>query len=137
VLAAAGGCYDMKQRQYQLSVRNDTSRPLTLWLTKDGPPIEAGWRSPEDLEIETPSADERIAGVVVEPGKTGTAGPVKGEFGPQTNAVLRVYGGATKIAEILAIGRKSANRLDVVLKPGVNRLVVTDTDGKMAVTPAK
>jgi hypothetical protein len=135
IAALAGGCSNAKTRQYELYVHNQTSQPVTLWLTKDGPPIEAGWRSPEDLAIEAPEGDERIAGVVVEPGKVGTAGPVKGEFGPQTNAVLRVYSGATTMSQILAFSRKSPGRLDVVIKPGKNRLTVTDANGELAVTP--
>ena len=50
--------------------------------------------------------------------------------------MLRVYSGVTRLSEILATGRGSPARLDVVLEPGNNRLVVTDADGKLAVAPA-
>jgi hypothetical protein len=130
----AGGCSNAKTREYELYVHNQTSQPISLWLTKDGPPIEAGWRTPEDLAIEMLDT-ERFPGRLVPPGDVATHAPVKGEFGPRTNAVLRVYSGATTVSQILATGRRDPNRLDIVLRPGMNRLAVTDADGKLAVTP--
>src|SRR5439155_26973832 len=66
---AAIGCGSTKS--FQLEVTNQTDRSITLWLTKDGPPAEDGWRSPEELataaahEGRQPSYDFAI----VDPGK--------------------------------------------------------------------
>ena len=47
-------------------------------------------------------------------------GAVKGQFLPSTAAQLRVYSGAEKFSDLLAISRGSPNRLDLDLKPGSN-----------------
>ena len=50
----AGGCHSYETRAYDVMVRNDSPVPIVVWLTKDGPPYEQAWLSPEDIAIETP-----------------------------------------------------------------------------------
>ncbi|HVT88586.1 MAG TPA: hypothetical protein VHD56_07025 [Tepidisphaeraceae bacterium] len=116
----------MQRRTYDVLVKNDSAKPVTIWLTKDGPAWENGWKSPEDLAIESPKMDERISGVIVPPGKTASTGQVSGEFAPSTQAILRVYLGQRLIHELLAMDRGTHDRIDVTLKPGSNSLLVTD-----------
>jgi len=129
------GC--SKAQSYEITVKNDAARPITLWLTKEGggKPMR-GWRSPEDLAINTLADDEKIGGVIVEAGKTASSGKVQGNFERGTYACLRIYAGEQKFTDLLAISRGSPNRIDFTLNPGKTDLVVTDTAGKLAVHSA-
>ena len=130
------GC--AKTQTYDISVKNDTSRPITLWLTKEGggKPMK-GWRSPEDLAINTLADDEKVAGVIVEAGKTALSGRVQGTFEPGTYASLRIYRGEQKFTGLLAISPGSPNRIDYPISPGKTDRVVTDRSGRLAVQYAR
>jgi hypothetical protein len=130
------GCSSSKQYTYEISVRNNSGGPVTIWLTKDGPPAEKGWRSPEQVAIQAPGHEERISGVTVPDGKTASTGLVKGEFEPGSYAWLRIYEGKyANFSELLAVSSKSAKRVDQPLDPGVNRLVVKSRNGRIYVEP--
>ena len=128
------GCHSVENRSYDVNVKNDSIKPVTIWLTKNGPPWEAGWKSPEDLAIESPKNDERIAGVVVPPGKTASTGKIAGQFEPHVDAILRVYLGQKTFDDLLAVSHDSPDRIEVVLKPGVNQIVVRDDNGSIKAT---
>src|SRR5690349_9748573 len=83
------GCGSTKS--YQVEVANHTSQPVTLWLTKDGPPREEGWLSPEDLTTVQSERQLQYDFVVVDPTRTGYTDKVSGQFPSGTHAVLRVY----------------------------------------------
>jgi hypothetical protein len=121
-------------RSYDVSLKNDSTKPVTIWLTKSGPKFEQGWKSPEDLAIESPKMNEKIAGVVVPPGKTAATGNVTGTFEPRVDAILRVYLGQKDFNELLATNRQSLDRTDVVLKPGTNRILVKDDGNGVSAT---
>src|SRR4051812_42156655 len=101
------GCQSGEKRTYDVTLKNLSSRPMTIWLTKNGPPWEEGWKSPEDIALESPQINERIGGIVVPPGKTASTGPKTGMFAPRVEAVLRIYHGQKMFNEILAIDRDS------------------------------
>jgi hypothetical protein len=111
-------------RSYTISVKNDSPEPMTVWLTKDGPPIEAKWLSPEQIAVMGKSKDDPISGVVIPPGKTGEMGPIDGRFEPGANAVLRVYRGQKLFNDLLAISAGSPGRTDLRLAPGTNAIVI-------------
>ena len=69
------GCSSAKEYTFDVSVKNESGRPITLWLTKDGPPMEEGWRSPEQVAMQSPGHEERISGVLVPDGKTASYRP--------------------------------------------------------------
>ncbi|WP_428937976.1 hypothetical protein [Fontivita pretiosa] len=123
----------VQKRTYDVTVENRSARTVTVWLTKNGPAWEQGWKSPEDLAIESPRADEPIGGVVVPPGKTASTGRRTGRFVGNTDAILRVYLGQHTFSDLLAISRDSPSRIDVTLKPGANTIIVTDADGGVSV----
>jgi len=128
------GCFT-ESRVYDVHVRNNTSGPVTLWLTKDGPPEEAGWERPESLALGKLQDDGPLGGVIVPARGVASTGPVKGQFYRDTGAELRIYTGSNTFAEILAIGRDSLLRMDYSLKPGRNDLTLTDgTDGRVRVS---
>jgi hypothetical protein len=131
LLALSWGCSSVKPRTYDVSVTNRTNEPVTIWLTKDGPPYEEGWLSPEDYAIFQPGRIEPFPGWVIMPGEQATTGVIMGKFEPQTRAVLRVYGGQLRFSEILA---RSRERLDVPLDAGRSSLVVTDQNQKLSVS---
>jgi len=133
ILLVAGGCSTNEKRTYNVAVKNDSRVPVTVWLTKDGPVYEQNWKSPEDLAIETRSAGEMIAGVIVPPGKTASVGPVHGEFAPSSRAILRVYVGQHNFSELLAIGKGAPDRRDMELHPGGNDFQIVDRNGQMLV----
>ena len=121
------GC--AQRRTYQIQVRNELDRPVTLWLTKDGPPIEAGWKSPERIALERPSTDEPVADVLVPAGHSAETGRVSGRFDADTRAILRIYVGDLKLSEILATGRGNPARVDVPLLPGRNEVIIDRQQG--------
>jgi len=137
LLALLVGCAHYETRSYDLSVKNDTGQPITLWLTKNGPKYEEGWKAPEDLAAETPRNQRAIGSdVVVPPGKTATA-VRQGEFDPGTSAILRVYLGDLAINDILAISRGSDRRVDTRLYPGKSDWTAFMQAGRLMVEPRK
>ena len=133
---ASVGCAT-RTETFDVTVRNESAGPVTLWLTKTGGPEEQGWRSPESIAINFVVEDEKIGGVIVPPRNTATTGKTKGKFDPDSYAVLRVYRGEMRMSEMLANGTDSPNRADLILDPGVNRLVVSDAAGKIDVRHAE
>ncbi|MGB7157595.1 MAG: hypothetical protein WBD40_05990 [Tepidisphaeraceae bacterium] len=121
---------------FDVSVKNDSAQPVTIWLTKTAGPEQEGWRSPESVAINFEVGDEPIGGVVVPSGQTAATGKRKGKFDPNSRAVLRVYKGQMTMSELLANGSDSPDRSDVILDPGVNDLVVRDAERKLDVRHA-
>ena len=128
------GC-QAETRTYEVSVRNDTPEPLTIWLFKEGGPYENGWKSPEDLAIESPKANEPLGKVVIRPGAVADAGPVIGHFDSDSDAKLRVYRGAHSFNELLAISRDSGDRIEVKLRRGDNAFLITEHNLKLSLDP--
>lgn len=122
-------------RTFNISVANETGGPVTLDLTKDGPPVEEAWASPEDIasgRIKVTEAS-RLGINSIAAGRTQSVRDLPGQFPSDTHAILRVYrGGDLTIKQMLSIA-PGPDRQDVPLSPGDNRLVVKDQDGKLAV----
>ena len=132
----AVGCGSGKS--YQVEVKNQTLQPVTLWLTKDGPPKEAGWFSPEELGEMPENARPSYDLAIVPPGKTGFTGEVSGDFPKGTKAVVRVYDGGKELFHILEdLKAGQSKHVDHVLKPGMNKLSVVDRAGQMVVEPSR
>ena len=131
LLGPALGCVSpYETRTYQVTVKNYAAAPVTVWLTKDGPPFEPGWLSPEDLATESPRQSGRvISGLVIPSTKTAYTGARKGRFEPNTHAVLRVYAGQLTFAQLLAFDSDDKHRIDFLLHQGDNDLIITgDSD---------
>ena len=132
VLMTAGGC------AYQVELKNQTSQPVTLWLTKDGPPAQEGWLSPEQLAAMPPDAQPRYDLAIVPPGRTATTEKMSGEFPKGTNAVLRVYEGEKELFHIVEDAKAGKEqRVDQVLKRGMNRFTLVERDGQMVIQRTK
>ena len=130
VLLASAGC------AYQVELKNQTSQPVTLWLTKDGPPAEEGWLSPEQLAEMPREAQPRYDLAIVPPGRTATTEKMSGKFPKGTHAVLRVYEGEKELFHIVEDAKAGKERrVDHVLKRGMNRLVAVERDGGLAIQP--
>src|SRR5688572_28093159 len=130
MLTTAAGC------AYQVEVKNQTSEPVTLWLTKDGPPPEEGWYSPEQLATMPEEVRPVYDLAIVAPGRTATTEEMSGDFPKGTRAVLRVYEGQKELFHILQDAKAGKERrVDKPLKKGMNRFVVVERDGAMAVEP--
>ena len=127
--AIVTGC--ARTEKFDLTVRNSTTSPITLALTKDGPPYEPLWASPEDLAIQSPNAEEKHGYVVLPPGKEGDVS-VQGKFDKGTRGFLRVYRGDLQVSEMNAIHSSSPNRLDIPLPPGRSVFVIVDAHGRLA-----
>ena len=124
------GCADT--HTFQVAVRNETKQPLTVGLVKDGGKYEPQWQSPEQAVVRANSRDARAwDSVVVQPGETQSAGPVKGDFAGGALAVLRVYAGDLDLSDVLSISRGSPNRVDVPLEEGRNAIVIHEEAGKL------
>ena len=125
-----------KSQTYQVMVRNESPRSVTVWLTKNAGPPEPGWKTPEDVAIENLGRGEPLGGVIIPPGKVGETGKVRGSFPVGIEAVLRVYIGQHGFDDLLAISRGSPNRIDVNLHPGANELIVRERRGAIVVERA-
>ena len=127
-LATLAGC-GPATREYSVVVRNESRDPVTVVLTKDGPPIEPLWLPPEDFAaMRKAPPDWRVNGVVVPAGKTADQKQT-GKFSAGTNAVLRVYHGQQTFESLLGFGPTSPNRTDLPLAPGENKITI-GRDGK-------
>ncbi len=132
ILACCAGFVGCARTEtFNITVRNDTKTPLTLALTKDGPPFERVWASPEDLAVESPKADEQHGYVVLPAGREADVPAVEGRFDGGTRGYLRVYRGDLGISDMNAISGASPNRIDLLLKPGVNRFVIAESAGRL------
>lgn len=126
VLLIGVGCSNVETRTFDISLKNDSSKTVIVWLTKNGPVYEKGWKAPEDLAIEHPSAEDPIAFQTVPPGKTAFTNNLTGKFAPGVSAILRLYVGQRTFSEILAISRGSPDRIELPLVNGPNQFIVKD-----------
>jgi hypothetical protein len=122
------GC--ARTESFDVTVRNETTVPLTLALTKDGPPFEPLWAAPEDLAIQSPRADEKHSYLVLQPGKQGDVS-VTGKFESRTHGYLRAYRGDLQLSDMNAMGPSSPSRLDLPLSPGRNLFVIAESGGRL------
>jgi hypothetical protein len=126
--ASLVGC--ARTEKFDITVRNDTGGPVTIALTKDGPPFERMWAGPEDLAIESPKNDEQHGYAVLPPGRSADVS-VQGKFDRGTRGYVRVYRGEPDLSGMVAIGPVSPNRLDVPLRPGANQIVIGESQGRL------
>jgi len=132
LLCTLVGC--ASTRTYEVSVRNDTTEPITIGLVKDGDPFERAWISPEDAAIAQQEPDASMW-ASIPPGKTADTGAVSGKFNHSAQAILRIYEGKLNLSGILAISRGQPNRLDIPLHPGMNRFTVTQRTVQLEAMP--
>ena len=134
MLLAAGGCMT-ETRTYDVTVHNSMESPVTVWLTKEHGPDEFAWQSPEELGLENPEEDSargHLPDIVIPPAATAHCGPISGSFDKvQGRAYLRVYAGTPTLTQMLAMDRNSSSRVDVLLMPGRNRVLVDDDRGSL------
>jgi hypothetical protein len=126
ICVVVGCASNVQTRQYQVTVQNDSSKPVTVWLTKNGEMYEDAWKAPEDYAIEKPKTRDPIAGVVVPAHEKRGTDVISGKFRPDTDAILRVYPGQLTFNEILASNRDNGGRQDLVIQPGYTDVIVTD-----------
>lgn len=130
LLLSVVGCGN--KQTFQIAVHNDSARPLTVGVAKEGGPFEPQWASPEQVVVRTNGRNEGgWDSVVVPPGETRSAGPVTGDFSGGARATLRVYAGELKLSDVLAVSRGSPNRVDVPLDPGKNAVIIRDAGGRL------
>jgi hypothetical protein len=123
---------------FSVSVRNQTDRPITVGMVKEGKTVEPAFAPPEQLAIESPLDSLPPWGHVVPAGRTMDSPAVTGEFPQGSAAYLRVYAGEHSNAELLATSPGSRERTDVLLFPGHNDITVqTDPTGQLRATRAR
>lgn len=124
------GCAGAPKRTFNVVVHNHADVPIMVWLTKDGPPVEQGWYTPEEFLKTSP--DTPSPGVQLPAGKTADTGNVTGTFPSGTNAILLVFRSGTE-----ADRHGPSQPLSVKLQPGKNDLGVnTDQSGRLFVFDA-
>jgi hypothetical protein len=134
-LFAFGCSSDMKS--FDVTVKNNTAYPIMLWLTKNGPPEEDGWVSPETL-ASSDRPRRPLPGVVIDPGMRLGTGSVSGKFAAGTNAILRLYAHATRLADLLDYPAPApGRRRDVVLQPGTNNFIISDDPEPLSIKPVQ
>ena len=122
-------CTSAQSRSFQITIKNETARPLSLGLVKNGPPAEDGWIAPHEVAMMAPQLSDRKWGWVLNPGETKTFGPHTGHFESQTQAILRIFAGTPTIDEILSFSREDPERLDIYLFPGKSAYVIRYAPG--------
>lgn len=122
------GC--AKTYQFNIPVHNATNSPLSVGLVKNGP-MEQGWESPAQIAVATPDNAERRWAKLVPPGQTVVIGPLKGSFAKEQFPFLRVYRGNLAIADLLAIGRDSMDRVDVPVQSGTEPITIINDNGRL------
>jgi hypothetical protein len=132
----ATGC-SSTTRSFDVTVRNDTSYPVMLWLTKNGPPEEDRWVSPETL-ASSDRPRSPLPGAVVQPGQKLATDTITGKFPSGTSAILRLYAHATHLTELPDIPAPApGRRRDIVLQPGDNKFIVSDNPEPLSVKSVK
>ncbi len=124
-LLLAVGCQSYEKRRFDVVIKNNASKPITIGLSKRGGPPEEVWASPEELAVD-PRSGDTAWGTVVPPGKTAYPSNIVGHFTRNGVGYVRIYAGDLTLTEILAIGRGSRERIDWRLRPGKTTLVVSD-----------
>jgi hypothetical protein len=129
LLFAIVGC--TPKASFDVTIVNQTNRPVTVGLVKEGPPFEPAWAGPDEVVLRSEANVNAIApwGHVVPPGRTLDSPATSGAFPKGTLGYLRVYAGERSNSELLSISDPSPDRTEVLLFPGHNHVIVT-TDAK-------
>ena len=123
------GCFT-ETRTFSMSVKNELATPVSVCVTKTHGPSQRGWESPEELIAPPrPASEQTPPGIVIPPGKTLNASRFTGEFDPDRGrAFLRVYAGTPNLTGMNAISPGSADRMDVPLDQGLNRIEIKQAE---------
>ena len=128
------GCQPQaEERVFEIELHNNLSVPVTIFLTKTGPPQEIGWLSPEELASLPINQDPPQVGVVIPAGGGARRAGIVGHFWPNSDAVLRVYRNTGTLEQFAAISQGDPARLDLYLHAGFNKFIITpDHEGMSA-----
>lgn len=124
-------CTQVEKRSFEISLKNDTPRPLSVGLVKNGPPTEGGWIAPHEVAMMAPQLADRKWGWVIKPGETKNIGPYSGQFQQGTQAILRIYAGTPTIDEMVSFAKNDPERLDIYLWPGKSGYVIRNVAGRL------
>jgi hypothetical protein len=125
-------CVQYQKQSFEISVKNETVRPISVGLVKNGGPNEEGWIAPHQVAMMAPQLTDRKWGLVIEPGQTKVIGPHTGRFERGVQAILRVYAGTPTIDELLAFSRSDPERVDIYLWPGKSGYVIRYDGGRIS-----
>jgi hypothetical protein len=109
---------------FEVSVANKSDSPLTVGVVKEGEPYERDLAGPEKLAIESSLDSLPPWGHIIPVGRVMNSPQITGTFPRGSAAYLRVYRGEHTNAQLIAISSPSPDRLDVLLFPGINRIVI-------------
>jgi hypothetical protein len=131
----AVGC--ASRHEYEVTVTNRLSDPITVWMTKakptNGDDYERGWMPPEVAAVGNLGSSGTLGGVVVQSGETAHT-DIVGTIDNDDVAILRVYQ-AADIDSILSISHGSPDRLDIPLDPGKTDIDILLQGGQMQDVP--
>ena len=130
-------CTHYDTRSFEISVKNETARPLSVGLVKNGPPTEEGWIAPHEVAMMAPQLTDHKWGLVISPGETKVIGPHSGNFAAGVQAILRIYAGTPTIEEMLSFSRSDPERLDIYLWPGKSGYVIRYDGGRINFVPTE
>jgi hypothetical protein len=135
LLVLAVGCAS-QTRTFDVTVHNNSTKPLTLVLTKDAGPKEAVWTAPEDVNPNDPSSDLRWGIGSVPPGKVAIVSKAQATLPQGGNAFLRIYVGDLSTDAAKRVVPGTSQRLDLQLQPGTNDFVIVSKEDGVAVESA-
>ena len=126
-----GACASPTRYDFDVSVKNATTQPLTIGFTKTGPPDELQWMPPELTYFRSARPTETW-GRMVAPGEIATC-RMSGRFYKGVYAMLRIYGGEHMLTDLLAVSHDPSRRLDLILEPGDrNTFVIDERAGQLS-----
>ena len=129
VTGCGGPTYDVA-----VSVRNQSNRPVEVWMVKDGTPVEAAWLSPGQFVLNFAPDEQEVAdrpSLVLPAGEVGRVGPRPGRFPSGARPVLHVYESDQSVTALASTSRGSGLMDAVRLGFGQNYVLV---DSAMPVT---
>ncbi|MDP9174185.1 MAG: hypothetical protein M3O30_10015 [Planctomycetota bacterium] len=129
LLLGVTGCHS-GVKSYDVIVTNRLSEPVTVWLTENEQPYDAGFASPEEIAM-TKSLDAPLEGRVIAAGMTGETKKTA-EISKNNQPVLRIYR-ADHLAAILALSVANPGRMDMPLMPGITDIDVLLKDDQLII----
>lgn len=113
-------------------MHNALDGPAMIFLTKDGPPLQDGWWSPEDIAVLYGKVNDDLSRMVVKAGGVAESGKMTAQLALGAHAILTIYEGIHELPELLAIRRGSADRTDLRLAPGKTEITIKKVNNVLA-----
>lgn len=115
---------------FDITVHNQTTEPLSAGFIKAGGPMDPRWTTPSEIAILSPQLTDRPWGALVPPGKTVHL-KSSSSFRKGSTAYIRIYAGDKTVDELLAISPGSPDLTQRALDNGRSAFVIQRDQGQL------